>query len=183
MAGMGVFEGRKAPDCGIIQRSTGCCRGQISGKGHWCSSTSEPAKAGSAQIRYRCVPPARMPRCSYRSCAHCRCSILMVLDRNTLSGRCIDTLMRVRPERDLPGLALDHQRHERAAERAPAGDISLRVAIHVEWRAACPLPGRLSRLMPGQPLPTGVAAVCIAVPVEQPDACEASGTGERVPTA
>ena len=42
---------------------------------------------------------------------------------------------------------------------------------------------RARPLMPGQPLPTGVAAVCMAIPVEQPDACEASGTAERVPTA
>ena len=38
-------------------------------------------------------------------------------------------------------------------------------------------------LLPGQPLPLGVAAVCMAVPVEQPVACGASGTGGRVPAA
>ena len=42
---------------------------------------------------------------------------------------------------------------------------------------------RARPLLPGQPLPLGVAAVCIAVPVEQPDACGASGTGGRVPAA
>ena len=140
MAVVAFSQRREAQDGGIIQRSTGCCRGQSSGKGQWCSSTPEPAKAGAAQIRCRCVPPhARMPRCSYPwSCAHCRCSILMVLDRNTLSGRRVHTSLSVRPERDLSGLALDSQRHERAAERASAGGISLHVAIHVEWRAACP---------------------------------------------
>ena len=42
---------------------------------------------------------------------------------------------------------------------------------------------RARPLLPGQPLPIGVAAVCMAVPVEQPHACEASETGERVPAA
>ena len=80
MAVVAFSQRREAQDGGIIQRSTGCCRGQSSGKGQWCSSTPEPAKAGAAQIRCRCVPPhARMPRCSYPwSCAHCRCSILML---------------------------------------------------------------------------------------------------------
>ena len=42
---------------------------------------------------------------------------------------------------------------------------------------------RARPLLPGQPLPIGVAAVCMAVPVEQPHACEAFETGERVPAA
>ena len=36
-------------------------------------------------------------------------------------------------------------------------------------------------LLPGQPLPTGVAAVAMAVAAEQPEACVAFGTGGRVP--
>ena len=51
MAVVAFSQRREAQDGGIIQRSTGCCRGQSSGKGQWCSSTPEPAKAGAAQIR------------------------------------------------------------------------------------------------------------------------------------
>ena len=42
---------------------------------------------------------------------------------------------------------------------------------------------RARTLLPGQPLPIGVAAVCMAVPVEHSDACGASVTGGRVPAA
>ena len=40
---------------------------------------------------------------------------------------------------------------------------------------------RARPLLPGQPLPTGVAAVAMAVPAEQPEARDAFGTGGRVP--
>ena len=42
---------------------------------------------------------------------------------------------------------------------------------------------RARPLLPGQPLalPTGVAAVAMAVAAEQPEACVAFGTGGRVP--
>ena len=42
---------------------------------------------------------------------------------------------------------------------------------------------RARPLLPGQPLPTGVAAVAMAVPAEQPEARDAFGTGGRVPAA
>ena len=42
---------------------------------------------------------------------------------------------------------------------------------------------RARPLSPGQPLPTGVAAVAMAIPAEQPGASDAFGTGGRVPVA
>ena len=42
---------------------------------------------------------------------------------------------------------------------------------------------RARPLLPGQPLPTGVAAVVMAVPAEQAEARDAFGTGGRVPAA
>ena len=103
----------------------------------------------------------------------------MVLDRNTLSGRCINTLMT-----SLSGLnetyldLLLTTNGTSAPPSAPPLATSRFVSPYTSNGVQ-----RARPLMPGQPLPTGVAAVCMAIPVEQSDVCEASGTGERVPTA
>ena len=93
-----------------------------------------PRNKGAAACR---LPPIA-PSLSLSITLTAVCSALMNLDRTTLSGRGNHGPLAVRPERDLPELAVDLQRHERAAERASAEVLYLLVTVHVEWRAACP---------------------------------------------